>query len=75
MTKTVTLPRNEYRELKEKAFRYEAIRKLVEVEFFAPPPTRSARKIIRELRKTDRYSRKFLGSLERGFGESSYFRR
>ena len=75
MAKTVTLPRTEYHELKEKALRYETIRKLVEAEFFAPPPTRNVGQIMSALRKTGRYPDAFLKSLARGLRESSYFSR
>ena len=75
MTKTITLPRNEYRELKEKALRYETIRKLIEAEFFAPPVTRNVGQIVIALRKTGRYPDAFLKSLARGLRESSYFSR
>lgn len=69
----ITIPKNEYRKLVERALRYEYIRQLMEEDLFASPPTRNAKKIIEEFQKTGRYSQKFLESFEKGLRRSSYF--
>ena len=71
----ITIPKTEYKRLKEIAKRYETIQDLVKEDFFALPPTRSAKEIIREMRKTKKYEGAFLKSLEHGLEESSYFRK
>ena len=70
---TITIPKKEYQGLVERAFRYESIRQLMEGNLFSPPPTRDAKKIAREFRKTKLYNRSFLKSLEKGLKRSSYF--
>lgn len=71
---TVTIPKTKYQELKKKAGAYEYILRFVQGEFFSAPPTRDAKKIISELKKTGRYNQKFLESIKRGLARSSYFR-
>lgn len=73
MARTVSIPRNEYRELRQIARRFELLRRLVEFDTFAKPPVRNVNRVMREFRKTGRYSEPFLQSLERGLRESSYF--
>lgn len=74
MAKTITVSKEEYQRLRRVARRYETIRELVAVDFFAEPATKDVKKIIREFRKTGLYNVPFLKSLERGLEESSYFR-
>lgn len=73
MPRTISIPRNEYRELRQIARRFELLRRLVELDTFSPPPIRNVNRVMREFRKTSRYSEPFLKSLERGLRESSYF--
>ena len=70
---TVTLQKSEYEQLRHSAERYEMIRKLFELEFFAQPPIRNIKQIIGEFRKTKLYNPAFLKSLEHGLKESAYF--
>lgn len=73
MARTVSVPRTEYQRLRQIARRFELLRRLVEYDTFAKPPVRNATQVMREFRKTGRYSEPFLKSLERGLRESSYF--
>ena len=72
---TITLPRDKYLLLKQRAEAYDLIVDIMEREFFSPPPIRSTKKIIAEFRRTGRYNEAFLGSLSRGLVRSSYFRK
>lgn len=73
MAKTISLPKTEYQRLRQIAERYELMRKLFEMESFAPPPVRDVREVLKSFRKTGLYREPFLRSLERGLRESSYF--
>ena len=72
---TITLPRDKYLMLKQRAAAYDLIVGIMEQEFFSPPPTRSAKKIIGEFRQTGRYNEAFLSSLAQGLARSSYFKK
>lgn len=72
---TITLSKNKYQELKQKAADFERLRTFVETKIFIPPPVRDRKKIISEFQKTRLYNAKFLKSLERGLARSSYFRK
>jgi len=70
---TVTIPRIEYRGLKERA---EAFDRIIPKEGkFAHlvPPIRSRAKIIEEFKKTGLYNKRFIESLDRGLKRSRYF--
>lgn len=71
---TITIPKKEYRDLVEKKVRYEQLRQIIEGDLFASPPTRSTKEILAGFKATKKYSAKFLKSLEKGLGRSSYFR-
>ena len=71
---TVTILKKEYQQLLDKALRYEYLRQLMEGDIFAPPPTRSSKKVIGAFKKTELYNQKFLKSLEKGLERSSYFK-
>lgn len=71
---TITLLRKEYKELTERAKKYEEIQKLIEADLFSPPPTKNIREIIETFRRTGKYGKDFLLSLERGLKRSSYFK-
>lgn len=70
---TITIPKKEYKELVETKLRYEYVRRALEDGIFSPPPTHSAREVARAFEKTEKYSRKFLGSLEKGLKRSTHF--
>ncbi len=72
-TNTITLPRTEYQQLREIASRFELIKSLIEPDMFAQPPTKDAKSIIKDFKKTGLYNEKFLSSLEAGLKESTYF--
>lgn len=72
---TITLPKNEYQDLKKKARAYELILNVIEKDFFSPPPTRDSKKIVSEFKKTGLYNEKFIESLKRGLDRSSYFKK
>ncbi|OGZ33878.1 MAG: hypothetical protein A3I88_01135 [Candidatus Portnoybacteria bacterium RIFCSPLOWO2_12_FULL_39_9] len=74
MPQIITLPKTEYLRLRRIADLFEVVRKLFEVDFFAEPPTKDSKKIIKEFQKTGLYNEAFLKSLEKGLKESSYFR-
>ena len=71
---TITIPKKEYQRLSEKALRYEYLRQLLEEDIFASPPSKNTRGVIKEFKKSGIYNQKFLKSLKRGLGRSSYFR-
>lgn len=73
MPENITLAKTEYKRLRHAAERYEMLRKVFELDFFAPPPTTNTRKIIKEFRATGLYSEAFLKSLSQGLKESHYF--
>ncbi|MCI0542409.1 hypothetical protein L0Y69_01475 [bacterium] len=70
---TVTIPVKEYRKLVDAKLRYEYLRRGVEDDIFAPPPTRDANVVVRNLKATGKYNKKFLESLKKGLSRSSYF--
>lgn len=71
---TVTVPKKEYEKLIETKLRYERLREVMEEDLFSPPPTTSAKESLAALRGTKKYNQKFLNSLKKGLGRSSYFR-
>ncbi len=71
---TVTIPKKEYQRLAEKAMRYEYLRQILEEDIFVSPPTKNQKEIIKEFKKSGLYNQKFLKSLDKGLGRSSYFR-
>lgn len=72
---TVTIQKAEYQALKECAEAYGRIISAAEVDFFASPPTRSKKEVLKALRGTRRYSKAFLTSVGRGLSRSSYFKK
>lgn len=70
---TITIPKTEYKKLVETKLRYDYLQYVLEGKIFSPPPTRSAREIIRAFGKTEKYGRKFLKSLEEGLKRSTHF--
>lgn len=73
MLENITLTKTEYKRLRHAAERYEMLRKVFELDFFALPSTANAQKIIKEFRATGLYSETFLKSLSQGLKESHYF--
>ena len=71
---TVSIPKKEYRELLEKKFRYEHLRRTLDEDIFAPPPIQSAKKVHDAFQQTKKYNKKFLNSLERGLQRSAHFK-
>lgn len=72
---TVTIAKNEYRELLDKKLRYEYLRQIMLAQdIFKVPPTRKVKDITRDFKATGKYSQKFIASLEKGLKRSSYFR-
>ena len=71
---TVVIAKKEYRQLLEKALRYEYLRQVMEGDLFSPPPTRSAREIQVAFKSAKKYNQKFLKSLGKGLKRSSYFK-
>lgn len=71
---TITISKEKYEGLLEKALRYEYLRSLLEEDIFSSPPTKNARTVIGEFQNTGKYSKRFLESLERGLQRSSYFK-
>ncbi|MDO8604740.1 MAG: hypothetical protein Q7K40_05110 [bacterium] len=73
MSNTVSLTKVEYSDLTSRAKAYDMIVSLVQKEVAFIPPVRSTKKIISELKKTEKYSQDFLKSIERGFQRSAHF--
>lgn len=72
---TVTIAKNEYRELLDKKLRYEYLRQIMlGQDIFKAPPTRKSRDVIRDFKATGKYNQKFIESLARGLKRSSYFK-
>ena len=70
----VTITKKEYKELLNKKLRYEYLRYMLENNVFSPPPTKSRKAILADLKSTKIYDAKFLGSVARGLKRSTYFR-
>lgn len=75
MNSKVTITKEKYQELVEKAGRFEVIQKLAfdGQDFFQEPATRKPSAIVKEMEKTRRYSKDFLKSLGLGLKKSAYF--
>jgi len=73
MLADVTIPRTEYRVLKTKANRYDRMVSATPKKISVTPPEKSAKRVVAEFKKTGKYSKEFLLSLEKGLGRSSYF--
>lgn len=75
MSSKVTITREKYKELVEKAGRFEVIQKLAleNQEFFQEPATKNISAIIKSMKKTARYPKTFLRSLTSGLKKSAYF--
>lgn len=70
---TITIPKIEYDFLKKRAIAYERVLSVAQDEIFISPPTRNRKIIMRGLRSTRRYSKKFLRSVAKGLRRSAYF--
>jgi hypothetical protein len=70
---TITIPKIEYETLRKKARFYESLRKIMEKDIFAPPPTKNAKEVINAFSKTKRYNKAFLESLGKGLKRSPCF--
>lgn len=70
---SISISQKEYQQLLDKALRYDYLRQLIREDFFASPPTRSIKEIVRAFEATNLYKDKFIKSLERGLKRSSYF--
>ncbi|MBI5798334.1 MAG: hypothetical protein HZB10_00175 [Candidatus Yonathbacteria bacterium] len=73
MSNTISLTKTEYIDLTSRAKAYDMIVSLVQKEVAFVQPVRSTKKIISELKKTEKYSQDFLKSIERGFQQSAHF--
>ena len=74
MVATTVIQKKEYRQLVEKALRYDYLRQILEEDIFASPLTRNVKKVIESFNKTGLYNKRFLKSLEKGLERFSYFR-
>ena len=70
---SVTISKIEYNDLKVRAFAYERMLLAAQGVFSLTPPEKSRKKIINAFKATDKYTKKFLGSLNHGLSRSSYF--
>lgn len=75
MNGRVTITKEKYGELLEKAERFEFVQKIIFSmdPFFQKPPTRNIPTIMKEMKKVGKYSSAFLKSIENGLKKSSYF--
>ena len=71
---TVTIPKNEYRDLVDAKLRYEYLRQIMETDVFSPPPAKNRTAVIKALKETGKYNQKFLRSIAKGLRRSSYFK-
>ncbi len=70
----ITLSQSEYRQLAEKALRYDYLCQLLSEDVFASPPAKNARKAVQAMAETGLYKQEFLESLEKGLSRSSHFK-
>lgn len=72
---TITLSKKIYKDLMEKALRYQYILSLMQnqASIFSPPPTKNSKQIVKEFESTGLYSKQFIKSLGKGLERSSYF--
>ena len=69
----VLIPKNEYEKLLDAKLRYDFLRRVIEEDIFASPPTRDLKKIMKAFRETKKYNSRFLESLRKGLAKSEYF--
>ena len=69
---TVTISKKEFKQLTEKAMRYDFLRISMEKDLFVPPP-KNISKILTEFKKSGLYNEQFINSLEKGLNRSKYF--
>ncbi len=72
----ITISEKEYKELAQKAMRYEYLKEIIEgrEDIFSSPPTKDPKEVVKALRKTRKHSPAFLKSLEKGLERSSHFK-
>lgn len=70
---TIAVPKKEYEELIKTKLRYEYLEQVLRDDIFSPPSTKNAKEILKTMEATQKYSQKFLLSLEKGLKRSSYF--
>ena len=70
---SVTIPKDEYMDLKVRAQAYERMLLAAQSTFSLTPPEKSRKKIISTFKATNKYSKKFIDSLNKGLSRSSYF--
>lgn len=69
----VTISKNTYNELLEKALRYDYLKNIIREDIFSSPPTKDAREVVRAFENTGLYRQKFISGLKKGLACSSYF--
>ncbi len=69
----VTISKKEYQKLLDAQLRFDYMKQLLENDLFSPPPIKDMKSVILSFRKTKKYNRKFLKSLEDGLKRSRYF--
>lgn len=71
----VTITKEKYRELVEKAGRFEVIQKLAfgGQDFFQEPASKNISVIVKGMEQTKKYSKDFLKSLTSGLKKTAYF--
>lgn len=72
-TANVNITKSEYNDLKSRADAYDRIISLAQREVAFTPTERSAKKVLAEFKKADKYSENFLKSLEQGLKRSTFF--
>lgn len=70
---TITIPKTEYKNLKERADAYERMLEAAQTSFSLTPPEKSRKKIITSLKKTGKYNQSFLSAINKGLRRSDYF--
>ncbi len=75
MPQTIKIPKKEYQRLTTIADRFELLRQFLSTDFFAEPPVKNAKQVVKEFEATGLYNDDFLKSLAKGLSESTYFSR
>ncbi|MEK7175718.1 MAG: hypothetical protein AAB693_02880 [Patescibacteria group bacterium] len=70
---TITISKIEYNNLKNQATIYERILSLVLGSSNLMPPEKSKKTIIEAFKKTEKYNKDFIISLNKGLSRSTYF--
>jgi hypothetical protein len=69
----ITLSRKEYDDLLDKKMRFDFLRNAFDEDLFSPPPTQDSNEVVEAFKSTNKYTKEFIDSLEKGLKRSSNF--